>query len=69
MGRGVNESRTEGGSEAMDAIIEPNEFSRLKTGGPANDNKVSAIWVKSGASFVDGFTPPTPFVSSSGRQE
>lgn len=57
VGRGTNESRTVGGSEAMDAIIEPNEFSRLKTGGPANDNKVTAIWVKAGASFVDGFTP------------
>ena len=58
VGRGTNESRTVGGSEAMDLIVEPNVFStQLKTGGPMNDHKTTAIWVRSGGTFKDGFTP------------
>lgn len=41
-----------GHSETMDYIIEPGQFSRmLKTGGPANGNRVSAVWYQAGRIF------------------
>ena len=58
LGRGTNESHSSGASEAWDLIKEPTAFAQeLKVGGPAHGNKVSAIWVKAGANFLDGFTP------------
>jgi hypothetical protein len=52
VGVGRNESESWGSSEQMDYIIEPNFFTnQLLSGGKANDNKVSAIWFKTGARF------------------
>lgn len=46
------ESTTTGYSETMDSEIEAAEFSRsLLTGGPANNNIVSAIWFSAGRRF------------------
>lgn len=55
-GRGVNRSTSNGFSEVMDYLIEPNAFSLdLKSGGPANGNKVTAIWFKAGGQFKDTY--------------
>jgi hypothetical protein len=52
VGKGENHNRSQGTSEQMDFIIEPNFFaSKLKSGGPANRNIVTAVWFKAGASF------------------
>lgn len=50
MGTSTNVSR--GYSEQMDYLIEPGQFSRmLKTGGPNNGNRVSAVWYQAGRQF------------------
>lgn len=42
-----------GWSEQLGYILEPAEFGRmLKTGGPANDNMVSAVWYQAGRTFA-----------------
>jgi len=52
-GHGTNSSVTQGSSEVMEYIIEPGQFGRmLKTGGPANGNRVSAVWYQSGRRFA-----------------
>ena len=50
MSSSTNVSR--GYSEQMDYLIEPGQFSRmLKTGGPNNANRVSAVWYQAGRQF------------------
>ena len=52
-GNGTNHSVTHGSSEVMEYIIEPGQFGRmLKTGGPANGNRVSAVWYQAGRRFA-----------------
>lgn len=52
-GRGTSYGETHGYSEQMDYLIEPGQFGRmLKTGGPANRNRVSAVWYQSGRQFA-----------------
>jgi TraM recognition site of TraD and TraG len=54
--RGLNrgESVTGGYSETMDYEIEPGDFSRvLRTGGPANQRQVTAVWFQAGKLFQD----------------
>lgn len=54
--RGVNrgESYSGGYSETMDYEIEPADFSRaLRTGGPTNGGKVTAVWFQAGKQFQD----------------
>jgi len=47
-------SRSNGYSETMDYEIPAGDFSRyLKTGGPANDNEVTAFWFQAGRTFTD----------------
>ncbi len=51
-GRSTSYGETRGYSEQMDYLIEPAKFgSLLETGGPANNNRVSAIWYQAGRSF------------------
>jgi hypothetical protein len=51
-GSGSNSGESWGQSQQMDYLIEPGQFSRmLKTGGPANGNRVSAIWYQAGRRF------------------
>jgi TraM recognition site of TraD and TraG len=51
-GEGSNSSVTHGHSMVMDYSVEPGAFARmLKTGGPANGNRVSAIWFQAGRQF------------------
>jgi len=51
-GHGSNNSITHGRSEVMEYLIEPGDFGRiLKTGGPANGNRVTAIWYQAGWKF------------------
>lgn len=52
-GQGSNTGVSHGTSEQMDFILEPAAFGRiLKTGGPANGNRVSAVWYQAGRTFV-----------------
>ena len=52
-GSGSNSSVSRGYSEQMDYVVEPGAFSRmLKTGGPANGNRVSAVWYQAGRTFA-----------------
>jgi hypothetical protein len=54
--------RTSGMSESMDYRVQPSEFSRFRTGGPANDGWIDAILFQNGQRFpsTDGsFTPIT----------
>lgn len=52
-GHGTNQGESWGYSEQVDWIIEPAEFGRmLKTGGPANRNRVSAIWYQASRQFA-----------------
>lgn len=52
-GHGSNYGTSHGWSEQLDYIIEPGFFARgLKTGGPANGNRVSAIWYQAGRRFA-----------------
>lgn len=49
---GTSTSTSEGYSEQMDFAVEPGDFSRtLRTGGPANGNRVTAIWYQAGRRF------------------
>lgn len=51
-GHGTSTNTSWGTSETMDHLIEPAEFGRmLKTGGPANGNRVSAVWYQAGRTF------------------
>lgn len=51
-GHGTNQGESWGYSEQMDHLIEPSQFARmLKTGGPANGNRVSAVWYQAGRTF------------------
>ncbi len=52
VGRSSNESINYGTTEQMDFLIEPRVFANdLKSGGPKNNNKVTAVWLKAGARF------------------
>ncbi len=52
-GTGSGNNQSWGHSEQMDYLIEPGAFSQiLKTGGPANRNRVSAIWYQAGRTFA-----------------
>lgn len=54
--RGLNtgDSTSSGYAEAMDYEIEPGDFARrLRTGGPANRNNVTAVWFQAGRVFDD----------------
>ena len=51
-GHGTSTNTSWGTTETMDHLIEPAQFGRmLKTGGPANGNRVSAIWYQAGRKF------------------
>lgn len=53
-GGGTNTGTSYGYSEQMDHLIEPAQFGRiLKTGGPVNGNRVSAVWYQAGRAFSD----------------
>ena len=57
-GHGRNTNTSHGYSETVDWIIEPSFFSRgLKTGGPANANRVSAVWYQAGRRFAASGSP------------
>ena len=51
-GRGSSENVSRGYSESMEYAIEPGDFARcLKTGGPQNGNRVTAVWFQAGRTF------------------
>ena len=51
-GGGSSTNVSQGYSEQMDYTIEPGFFARgLRTGGPANGNRVSAVWFQAGRLF------------------
>jgi TraM recognition site of TraD and TraG len=51
-GRGTSRNENEGYSESMEYAIEPGDFARLlKSGGPQNNNIVTAIWFQTGRKF------------------
>ena len=51
-GRGSADNISQGYSESMEYAIEPGEFARsLKTGGPQNGNRVTAVWFQAGRTF------------------
>jgi len=51
-GRGTSQNRNRGYSESMEPAIEPGDFARcLKTGGPQNRNRVTAVWFQAGRIF------------------
>lgn len=51
-GGGTNQGTSWGYSEAMDWVVEPGFFARgLKTGGPANGYRVSALWCQVARKF------------------
>lgn len=51
-GTSTNHGTSHGYSEQMDHLIEPGAFGRmLKTGGPSNGNRVSAVWYQAGRCF------------------
>lgn len=53
-GGGTNTGTSHGYSEQMDYLLEPAQFGRiLKTGGPPNRNRVSAVWYQAGRTFAD----------------
>ncbi|MBV8686891.1 MAG: hypothetical protein JO238_09475 [Alphaproteobacteria bacterium] len=52
-GGSTSSNVSHGYSEQVGYLIEPGEFGRmLKTGGPANGNRVSAIWYQAGRRFA-----------------
>lgn len=52
-GGGSNNGQSWSHNEQMDWVIEPGEFSRmLKTGGPSNGNRVSAVCYQAGRNFA-----------------
>ncbi len=51
-GRGNSDSVNRGYSESLEYAIEPGDFARyLKTGGPQNGNRVSAVWFQTARVF------------------
>jgi hypothetical protein len=51
-GLGENWGTSQGYSEQLDYLLAPDFFSRgLKTGGPANANRVSCVWTQAGRVF------------------
>lgn len=51
-GRGTSDNVNRGYSESMEFAIEPGDFARhLKTGGPENGNRVTAVWFQAGRTF------------------
>lgn len=51
-GAGSSTNVSQGYSEQMGYVLEPGDFGRiLKTGGPANGNRVSAVWYQAGRQF------------------
>ena len=55
VGVGTSDNSSFGTAETMDFVIEPRFFATaLKTGGPANGNKVTAVWFRAGAEFEGG---------------
>lgn len=51
-GEGSSSNVSQGYSEQMGYVLEPGDFGRiLRTGGPANGNRVSAIWYQAGRCF------------------
>jgi hypothetical protein len=51
-GRGSSENVSRGYSESMEYAIEPGDFARcLKSGGPQNGNRVTAVWFQAGRTF------------------
>ena len=52
-------STNEGWSEQMGYQVEPETFTRLKSGGPRNGNEVQAVIFKSGAAFAPAGKPFT----------
>jgi len=54
-GTSTNRNVSQGYSVVLDNIFEPGFFGRgLKTGGPANHYRVSAVWMQAGRNFVHG---------------
>jgi hypothetical protein len=54
VGRNTGDSVTQGYSETMDYMVEPGAFGRmLRTGGPANNNEVTAVWFQAGKRFAE----------------
>ncbi|WP_408591821.1 type IV secretory system conjugative DNA transfer family protein [Novosphingobium sp.] len=54
-GCSTNSNVSHGYSVVLENIFEPGFFGRgLKTGGPANRNRVSAVWMQAGRSFANG---------------
>ena len=54
-GGGTSHNLSQGYSEQMDFIFDGGDFGRvLKTGGPANRNRVSAFWYQAGRQFASG---------------
>lgn len=52
-GSGTNRGTSHGWSENVDFLVQPGFFARgLKTGGPANGNRVSAVWFQAGRTFA-----------------
>lgn len=50
-GHGSSSGESWGASMTMDYTVEPGDFARLKTGGPAHRNRVSCIWYQAGRTF------------------
>jgi uncharacterized membrane protein YgcG len=51
-GRGTSRNENEGYSESMEYAVEPGDFARmLKSGGPQNNNIVTAIWFQTARTF------------------
>lgn len=52
-GGGTNRGTSHGWSENVDFLVQPGFFARgLKTGGPANGKRVSAVWFQAGRTFA-----------------
>jgi hypothetical protein len=51
-GRSSTDNVSRGYSESMEFVIEPGDFARcLKSGGPQNGNRVTAVWFQAGRRF------------------
>lgn len=65
-GHGRSTNTSWGTSEQMDFIIDAGQFGRmLKTGGPANGNRVSAVWYQAGRQF--GASGGNAFIAEFGQ--
>lgn len=51
-GGGTSATQTQGWSEQMDWLMEPGAFATLKTGGPRNGKRISAVWAQAGKIFA-----------------